>query len=859
MLAVLAVLLLVMVVPPLVSIGRYKSRITQLMSASLGRPVRLSSVSLRLLPWPGFELTDLSVDEDPAYGAEPVLHANSVTASFGLLALWRGRLQISSISMDEASLNLVRSAAGRWNLDPLFRTAAGAGAKGGRHALHLPYLEATNSRINIKNGVEKLPFSLLNTDFSMWQESSGEWRIRLRGEPTRTDLSQEGSYTGTVELEASARPAPALRRMPVHLDLEWREAQLGQLTRLMIGSDPGWRGDLTAELHLDGTADAAQITARLEATGVHRAEFAPAEPLDFDARCGLIYHYSERSVEKLACDSPLGDGSVHLAGELPGDAEPKLIVALNRIPVQAALDALRTVRSGIGPGLVATGTVSGKIEYAGVAPEAKAAGAASGQPVKSKSPAAAMEKQSAAAQGPISGSLTVENFALSGDGLRQPIRVAKLTLEPVMAPRGKQGVPEQPAALTANLAIPAGGAQPLTLAMRLTLHGYRLSVRGQAAVGRARELARVAGMADSAVVDALAGDPVAVDLTAEGPWLPVERNPFAAPVSPAAALAAATADADSGRPSDDSLTGTVTLRDANWKADYLNSHVLLAQAVLHLNRYGDSGNLRWDPVVFSYGPVKGTASLTLPVACPGPEPCLPEFQIQLGDVEAGALQSAFLGAHERGTLLATLLDRLHTASAPAWPRLEGTVKADSLALGPVTLLEASAALKIEPTSVEITSLDAGLLGGRLHLSGSFGIPQSDQDKPVYTLDAQCTKLKPAAVGALLGERWSGAGLYLAGKVELSGYTGKDLARSAKGALHLDWKHGSVSGGSGAAAAPAELARFDEWTADAAIANGDLKVGQSQVKRGGRKRAVEATLTLGEPVRLVFAQAQAKRR
>lgn len=94
---------------------------------------------------------------------------------------------------------------------------------------------------------------------------------------------------------------------------------------------------------------------------------------------------------------------------------------------------------------------------------------------------------------------------------------------------------------------------------------------------------------------------------------------------------------------------------------------------------------------------------------------------------------------------------------------------------------------------------------------------------------------------------------------MSGYTGKDLARSAKGALHLDWKHGSVSGGSGAAAAPAELARFDEWTADAAIANGDLKVGQSQVKRGGRKRAVEATLTLGEPVRLVFAQAQAKRR
>jgi uncharacterized protein involved in outer membrane biogenesis len=75
------VLLAVLIVPPLVSINRYKSQITSLMAASLGRPVRLSSVELRLLPRPAFVLTDLTVEEDPAYGAEPILHANTVTAS----------------------------------------------------------------------------------------------------------------------------------------------------------------------------------------------------------------------------------------------------------------------------------------------------------------------------------------------------------------------------------------------------------------------------------------------------------------------------------------------------------------------------------------------------------------------------------------------------------------------------------------------------------------------------------------------------------------------------------------------------------------------------------------------------------
>src|SRR6202012_5739229 len=129
-LTALAGLLAVVVVPPLLSIGRYKSQITHLLSTSLGRPVRLSSVELRLFPRPGFVITDLTVDEDPAYGAEPALHASTVTAAIRLFSLWRGRLEMSRISVDEASLNLVRTPDGRWNLDTLFRTAARSQAEG---------------------------------------------------------------------------------------------------------------------------------------------------------------------------------------------------------------------------------------------------------------------------------------------------------------------------------------------------------------------------------------------------------------------------------------------------------------------------------------------------------------------------------------------------------------------------------------------------------------------------------------------------------------------------------------------------------------------------------------------------------
>ena len=306
-LAVLAVLVLALVVPPLISVSHYKGQITHLIAQSLGRPVRLSSVEVRLLPWPGFVLSGPERCRRSRLRRRTGAVCNQVTASLRLLALWRGKLEIDKISVDDAHLNLVRAGPGRWNLDPIFRTAAAqtgvpiggssthkcVGRRGPTQRSRLPSLEATNSRINFKNGAEKLPFSLLNADISLWQASPGEWRIRLRGQPARTDVSLYQEETGVVRMEASVRSAPALRQMPLHLDLDWREAQLGQLARLITGSDPGWRGDLTGDLHIDGTADAAQIAMRLRATGVHRAEFAPAAPMDFDANCSFVYHHTQ--------------------------------------------------------------------------------------------------------------------------------------------------------------------------------------------------------------------------------------------------------------------------------------------------------------------------------------------------------------------------------------------------------------------------------------------------------------------------------------------------------------------------------------------------------------------------------------
>lgn len=837
----LTILAAIIVIPPMVSINRYKSRIARAMSASLGRPVHMSGVELRLFPRPAFVLTDLTVEEDPAYSAEPVLHANTVTADVRFFPLWRGRLEISQISVDEASLNLVRAADGRWNLDTLFRTAAQSrpGVADQKHQVPLPYLQATNSRINIMRGYEKLPYSLVNADLSFWEENPGDWRVRIKGQPARTDVNLDLGDTGIVQLEGRMLRAtqphrtavnPEMRQMPIHIEMEWRNAQLGQLSRLLIGSDPGWRGDLTAEMKLDGTAESAQVTTRLRAAGVHRAEFAPAVPLDFDANCNFAYHHSAHTIDNLACDSPLGDGRLHLAGNLPSDGQPKLSLELQRIPAQAILDALRTVRSQLGADLSADGALSGKLVY-DTTPQPVSVPTAAVRTNRSRKTAAL--KPPPAPQGPLTGSITLDALKLSGGSLNQPVQIQKVVFEPAIAADGKGEV------LTGTATLPSGAPTPLIFTVQFTLSGYHVTARGSGTPTRVRQLAHAAGLNEARALDAIAGDPVSMDLTIEGPWLPASDESLAKSIGETASANAAL------QPLPDRLTGTVTLHNANWKTDALPAAVEIPQATLHLS----GGVSDWDPVTFAYGPLKGTARIEIPAGCAeAAEPCIPTVNLEFPTLDAAELQSTLLGSQQKGTLLSHVIARLTPSTAHTWPAFQGTLKAGSLLLGPVTLQTFSADIKVAPAVAEITALDTELLGGQVHITGKI----ENGDQPSYSLEGNFQKLDAAQVCRVFAIQCTGASFNGDGKIDLAGYQGKDLASSAKGTLHFEWKKGSVARDASVDATPPVLIHFDNWTGDADIANGALTLKENQVQQGKRKTSVGASITFTDPPKVAFA-------
>jgi len=803
---VVVILLLAIFVPPLVNLGHYSRSITTSMANALGRPVAVGSMQLRLLPTPGITMSDFTLAEDPAFGYEPVLHANSVVASVRLSSLWRGRLEVSQISLDEASLNLIRNESGAWNIGSVLTRASQVpnAPTGNRFAgpqPRFPYIEADDARINFKDGVEKRPFSLTNAQFAMWQASGNEWHIRLKAQPVRTDLQMHTSDTGVVTLEGSLRRASDLHTMPVDLRATWSGAQLGQVTQMLAGVDSGWRGDLDLTVRAIGTPDNLSLISQLQIGDLRRQEFEPANPVSLSANCRTFYLHPRTAFEDITCFLPEGSGHLLITGAAQGFLHPKLNlqVALNQVPAALPVSLIALLRPSAGS-ISATGAVNGSFHLitgdAGAGTDSLT-GDATAAGVKIGYPGGTIVLPNvrfvARSTEPVKRKRKGRTVALSGG---QPLRLA---LDP--------------------FAIPLGEPQPLNIDGQFSQAGFTIDLNGPAAISRVLAAGHALGFPRSWFTADKAGTGRAdLNTTISGGWI--------TPVT--------------GSGPGITAAGTVRVSGLQLSANFLRAPLEVTSADINLS----SDQIAWQNALFHYAGLDLRGSVAFPANCNQSAPCPASFSLDAPELNGAEIEGAL---HRTPSgFIGQMLSNLSSGNPPEWPPMQGVVHAGALTLGRLVLHKATATLSIGGSGMQIQSCDADALGGTVQASGSMSLSNGE---PQWDLAVRFTGVQASDTGALFLENWgpgSGNGTI---RLKMSGYRAAELAASASGDFRFTWQNGGLSDLS----PETPLAHFVRWSGAGTIAHSTIALASGGIAgpHSGIANAIDGTIGFDRSVNLTI--------
>jgi AsmA protein len=156
--AVVAILVILIVVPFLIPINKFKPTIESKASDALGRKVQLGNLSLSLLTG-SVGIDDVSVSDDPKFNSGPFLTAKTVKVGVELIPLiFSQQLNVTEIAVVDPQVTMLKDPSGRWNFSSIggasSKTAPKSAANSGNssaEAVSIGKLKLENGQITLGN------------------------------------------------------------------------------------------------------------------------------------------------------------------------------------------------------------------------------------------------------------------------------------------------------------------------------------------------------------------------------------------------------------------------------------------------------------------------------------------------------------------------------------------------------------------------------------------------------------------------------------------------------------------------------------------------------------------------------------
>jgi hypothetical protein len=281
-------LVLLLVVPYLVDADTYRPTIEAALRSSLGRQVEIGHLHFSLLSR-SLTAENISIADDAAFSRSPFLRARSLKVGAEVFPLlFSHALRVSSLTIEQPQVNLLRSSSGRWNFASLgagqkpVKAGTGKNPGSGLSEFSVQELRITDGRLSIGRAPSSgtLP-AYENVDLEVKNISPAS--------ASPFTLSAKTPSGGKLKLEGTAGPidpSSTIEHLPVHVKFNAQKLPAqdveGLLQVLGVGLPSGSSlrsGTVNADLTADGPLGRLVTTGPLSMSNVTLSGFNMASKL----------------------------------------------------------------------------------------------------------------------------------------------------------------------------------------------------------------------------------------------------------------------------------------------------------------------------------------------------------------------------------------------------------------------------------------------------------------------------------------------------------------------------------------------------------------------------------------------------
>lgn len=269
------IVIALLAVPLLVDAEKLRPMVESQAKAALGREVKVGKLDLSLLRG-AVVASDVTVSDDPAFSKSPFMTAKALRIGVELMPyITSNEVKVTSISVEEPKLQLVRTAAGKWNFESIGRgTAADTGKPSATQAFTVQNLKIENGSITMRKGKTAHTYEEVNAEITNFSMKSAF--------PFTAAAKSPGG--GSFEIAGTAGPLDAGEMMQTPLDatIHIKAMDIASTGMLAPGSAIAGKLDYDGKIKSDGKVLHTEGKATTSNLKVVRAGTAAKTPVTLD-------------------------------------------------------------------------------------------------------------------------------------------------------------------------------------------------------------------------------------------------------------------------------------------------------------------------------------------------------------------------------------------------------------------------------------------------------------------------------------------------------------------------------------------------------------------------------------------------